>query len=268
MIRPPGTKGRVMRTLPRLVLAACAFAAALLIAQNARASDRPVPGTAALEGMLVWRGVQGEVQPLGFANVLVLGPKLGTMSDDTGRFRVVGIPAGTWRVKVMTPGFHALDTMLTFSEHATTRLDAVLEPDPLGRPGDAFRGVERPSAELRRRLARADVVRAFRLTRMPDAPTDTSNAIGGARIVAELTRDAAWQGRLKRAFGSEKSWSRIGGAAADMSELYGLRFHDANGWVDVVVLTRSSWVSVSESGARSSAYVWNVNRGPVGRWFE
>lgn len=99
---------------------------------------------------------------------------------------------------------------------------------------------------------------------MPDAPADTSNAIGGVRIVQALTRDAAWQGRLKRAFGSEKSWSRIGGAAADMSELYGLRFHDANGWVDVVVLTRSSWVSVSESGARSSAYVWNVNRGPAG----
>ncbi|MBK7366780.1 MAG: hypothetical protein IPJ04_02445 [Candidatus Eisenbacteria bacterium] len=257
-----------MRTLPRLVLAACAFAAALLIAQNARASDRPVPGTAALEGMLAWRSVRGEVQPLGFANVLVLGPKLGTMSDDTGRFRVIGIPAGTWRVKVMQATFRPLDTLLTFSEHGTTRLDAVLVPEPLGNPGDAFRGAERPSAELRRRLARADVVRAFRLTRMPDAPTDTSNAIGGARIVAELTRDAAWQRRLRSAFGHEKSWSHVGTAGVDMSELYGLRFHDANGWVDVVVSARSSWVSVSESGERSTAYAWNVNRGPVGRWFE
>ncbi len=257
-----------MRTLSRLMLATCACAVAMTLAATAHASDPPAAGTAALEGMVAGRLPSGALRPLAFANVVVVGTKRGTMSDETGRFRAIGIPAGTWRVKVLALGYRPLDTLLTFSEHATATLDGVLEILPLESRGDAFRSAERPSAELRRRLARADVVRAFRLTRMPDAPTDTSNAIGGARIVNALPRDGAWQRRLQRAFGAEKSWSRVGAAAADMSELHGLRFHDANGWVDVVVSARSSWVSVSENGARASAYAWNVNRGPVGRWFE
>lgn len=268
MIRPPGGKGRDMRTLSRRMLAMCACAAALTLAANARASDQPAAGTAALEGMVAGRLPGGELRPLAFANVVVVGTKRGTMSDDGGRFRAIGIPAGTWRVKVLALGYRPIDTLLTFSEHATATLDGVLEILPLQSNGDAFRTAERPSAELRRRLARADVVRAFRLTHMPDAPTDTSNAIGGARIAAALPRDGAWQRRLQRAFGAEKSWSRIGTAAADMSELHGLRFHDANGWVDVVVMSRSAWVSVSENGGRASAYSWNVNRGPIRRWFE
>ncbi|MBI5168188.1 MAG: hypothetical protein HZA61_01745 [Candidatus Eisenbacteria bacterium] len=252
-----------MRTLPRLVLAACACVFA-----TASAADAPARGTAALEGFVAERTRDGRVQSVAFANVIVVGAKLGTLSDESGRFRLVAIPAGTWRVKVMQAGLHPLDTLLTFGEHATTRLDAVLESEPAGEPGATLRGAERPSAELRRRLARADVVRALRLARMPDASTDTSNAIAGTRIVAALTRDAAWPRRLRRAFGDEKSWSRVGSASADLSELYGLRFHDAKGWVDVVVMPRSSWVSVSEDGARSSAYSWNVNRGPLRRWFE
>lgn len=268
MIRPPGGKGRVMRTLSRLLLAMCACAVALTLAANAHASDQPAAGTAALEGVVAERTPDGALRPLAYANVVVVGTKRGTMSDDGGRFRAIGIPAGTWRVKVLALGYRPLDTLLTFSEHATVTLDGVLEILPLQSRGDAFRAAERPSVELRRRLARADVVRAFRLTLMPDAPADTSNAIGGARIAAALPRDAAWQRRMQKALGAEKSWSRIGPAAADMSELYGLRFHDANGWVDVVIMARSEWVSVSENGARASAYAWNVNRGAVRRWFE
>ena len=253
---------------PMPVLLAALVVWATSGAASARAADAPARGTAALEGRTAERTRDGSVRPVAFVNVIVMGAKLGTLSDESGRFRLVAIPAGTWRVKVMQAGLHPLDTLLTFGEHATTRLDAVLEPEPQVEPGAAFRGAERPSAELRRRLARADVVRAFRLAHMPDAATDTSSAIGGVRIVSALTRDAAWARRLRRAFGDEKSWSRVGSAAVNLSELYGLRFHDARGWVDVVVMARSEWVSVSESGGRSSAYVWNVNRGPVGRWFE
>ncbi len=267
MIPLTGGKGGTVRTMANRMLVVFVIAA-LCVATPARAEGTSAPGTAVLEGNLVWRAPGNGHQPLRFANVIVVGTKRGSVSDESGRFRVVAVPAGTWRVKVTLDTYRPLDTLLTFAEHATTRLDAVLEPQPAGRPGDGFRGAERPSAELRRRLRRADVVRAFRLERMPDAPTDTSNSIGGVRIVASIPRDAKWRLEVRQAFGRERSWSRIEPDAVDLSELYGLRFHDAGGWVDVVVMPRGASVSVSEGGARSNAYTWDVNRGPVRRWFE
>ena len=97
---------------PMPVLLAALVVWATSGAASARAADAPARGTAALEGRTAERTRDGSVRPVAFVNVIVMGAKLGTLSDESGRFRLVAIPAGTWRVKVMQAGLHPLDHRL------------------------------------------------------------------------------------------------------------------------------------------------------------
>ena len=38
--------------------------------------------------------------PVSFANVIVLGTKQGTMTDENGNFVIAGVPVGTYQVKL------------------------------------------------------------------------------------------------------------------------------------------------------------------------
>ncbi|MFN8587412.1 MAG: carboxypeptidase-like regulatory domain-containing protein [Candidatus Eisenbacteria bacterium] len=231
------------------------------------ASSSAPQGTAVLEGRVFERDADGRPHPVGFANVVLIGPRRGMVCDEDGRFRVVAVPAGEHRVRVMQAGFRPLDTLLTFGAHATTRLDAELLPAP-PRDERTMTPADLPSKALRRRLAAAPVVRAFRLEHIADGPRDTLYALGGERMGAPLVRDGAWAKRLRAALGRRESWSSVGPAAVNMSVLYGLRLHDARGWLDVVVVPRSGWLSVSENGGPARGYAWNVNRGSLGSLFE
>lgn len=233
-------------------------------ATEAPPREPAAPGTAALEGRCLERIRDGRVEPLRSANVFVAGAKRGSMSDERGCFHIPGLPAGQWRVKVMRAGLRPLDTLLTFTDHQVTRLDAELVSQPLG----AFGRADLPGRALRGRWRRAPVIRAYRLEHVLDARVDSSNAIGGARIAAALERDAAWSSRLRAAFADSRSWSRVGPAEVNMGELYGLRFHDAKGWIDVVVATRSAVVSVSENGGRTRSYSWNAHPAALRRLFD
>lgn len=227
----------------------------------------PPPPTATLEGRAFERAADGSRHPVAFVNVVVVGTRRGTLSDEAGRFRLVGVPVGALRVKVMQAGLAPLDTLLTFVAGSVTPLEAELRV--AFEPPDAMRPeAPTPSRALRARWRDARVVRAYRLDRVLDASVDSSNAIGGARITAALARDAVWSSRLRAAFADSRSWSRMGPAAVNMGELYGLRFHDGHGWIDVVVATRSDWVSVHENGGPGRAFSWNTGRGPLRRLFE
>ena len=56
--------------------------------------------------------------PLGYANIVIIGTKLGAMSDSTGFFRIEHIPAGMHMVKVLMMGYHSLEVS-----------DVVVRPD-------------------------------------------------------------------------------------------------------------------------------------------
>jgi hypothetical protein len=48
-------------------------------------------------------------QPLGYANVVIVGTSRGAMSLDDGRFTLPGVPAGTYTVKVMMMGYKTVE---------------------------------------------------------------------------------------------------------------------------------------------------------------
>src|SRR5512139_3855144 len=48
-------------------------------------------------------------QPLGYANVVVVGTTRGAMSLDDGKFRVTAVPAGTYTVKVLMMGYKTVE---------------------------------------------------------------------------------------------------------------------------------------------------------------
>jgi hypothetical protein len=48
-------------------------------------------------------------QPLGFANIVILGTSLGAMSLEDGQFTISGIPLGTYTVKAMMMGYKAIE---------------------------------------------------------------------------------------------------------------------------------------------------------------
>jgi outer membrane receptor protein involved in Fe transport len=60
----------------------------------------PAGGTGKITGKVL----DGK-DPVPFANVIVLGTKLGTMTDDNGVFMLVGVPVGTAQVSVEAVGF-------------------------------------------------------------------------------------------------------------------------------------------------------------------
>ncbi|HKA23880.1 MAG TPA: carboxypeptidase-like regulatory domain-containing protein [Candidatus Eisenbacteria bacterium] len=49
-------------------------------------------------------------KPLGYANVVILGTKLGAQTDEQGNFTIDRVPAGAWRVRVLAMGADPVTT--------------------------------------------------------------------------------------------------------------------------------------------------------------
>jgi hypothetical protein len=47
--------------------------------------------------------------PVGYANVVLTGTQLGAMTDSTGYFRMPGVPAGSYTIKIMAMGHESLE---------------------------------------------------------------------------------------------------------------------------------------------------------------
>jgi len=72
-------------------------------AQTRPATDAP-RGTA-LTGTISGKVVERSKDPVAFANVVVLGTKQGTMTDENGNFIIRGVPVGTQQIQVQAIGF-------------------------------------------------------------------------------------------------------------------------------------------------------------------
>ena len=65
----------------------------------------PAPPAAGTTGRISGRALEKGNDPVSFANVIVLGTKQGTMTDETGAFVIAGIPVGTYQVKLQAIGY-------------------------------------------------------------------------------------------------------------------------------------------------------------------
>ena len=95
----------------------------LLIAQGALAGTN---------GKLSGRVLDKKKQPLAGANVMIPAARLGAASDAEGRFAIIGIPAGTYEVKVNLLGYGPVAVQdVRVSSDNTTSLDVELAEAPL-----------------------------------------------------------------------------------------------------------------------------------------
>ncbi|HXJ71135.1 MAG TPA: carboxypeptidase-like regulatory domain-containing protein, partial [Verrucomicrobiae bacterium] len=95
----------VHRTLSALIAAAailgpalCAHAqskpAAPAPASAAKPAAAPSAAPAGASGRVTGRALEKGHEPVPFANVIILGTKQGTMTDETGAFVIAGVPVG------------------------------------------------------------------------------------------------------------------------------------------------------------------------------
>ena len=92
----------VRRSLPTLaIVTTCLVLSASAFAQTRPATPAPASATTGrISGKALEKG-----SPVPFANVVVLGTKQGTMTDETGAFVIPGVPVGTYQVKLQAIGY-------------------------------------------------------------------------------------------------------------------------------------------------------------------
>ncbi len=97
----------MLRRSVRLLLPTLATLAALAIATgSALAQTRPAaPSASATTGRISGRALERGKDPVAFANVVVLGTRQGSMTDETGAFVIAGVPVGTYQVKLQAIGY-------------------------------------------------------------------------------------------------------------------------------------------------------------------
>jgi outer membrane receptor protein involved in Fe transport len=76
----------------------------LVLAATALAAAPPAP-SAGNTGRISGRALERGKDPVPFANVVVLGTRQGTMTDETGAFVIPGVPVGTYQVKLQAIGY-------------------------------------------------------------------------------------------------------------------------------------------------------------------
>lgn len=98
------------RSLAASLVAALVLALALPAhAQQKPATGAPAkPATSAPAAAGVGK-ITGQVtekgQPVAYANIIILGTRQGSMTDETGHFTIPGVPVGSYQVKLMATGY-------------------------------------------------------------------------------------------------------------------------------------------------------------------
>ncbi len=110
-------------------------------------------------GKLAGRVIDTVKAPLGGVNVQIPGARLGAITETDGRFVVLGIPAGTYEVKVSLLGYRptTIEEVVVSADH-TTPLDVTLVTAPVAMPA-VIVTAKRPVVDLTRTSTVASVER-------------------------------------------------------------------------------------------------------------
>src|SRR5580765_8001853 len=99
--------------------------AALLLWAVARGPGAAHAGTT---GRIAGRILDAKKQPLAGVTVGMVGVQLGAITDETGQFNIINIPAGPYTVRASLVGYRpVVTTNIIVSADETTRLDLTLE---------------------------------------------------------------------------------------------------------------------------------------------
>ena len=115
---------RALRALAATIAAGGLLVAAPVWAQGQPAQPRdaaPALGTAT--GKIQGRIVEKGKDPIPYANVVVLGSKLGTMTDENGNFLLVGVPVGKVQVQAQAIGYGILKQEVAIDAGAIAKVD-------------------------------------------------------------------------------------------------------------------------------------------------
>ena len=96
---------RSARRILHVTVASLALLGVALVAHAQTRPATPAPAAAAATGRIAGKALERGKDPVSFANVVVLGTKQGTMTDENGAFILSGIPVGTYQVKLQAIGF-------------------------------------------------------------------------------------------------------------------------------------------------------------------
>ena len=103
------------------------LAATLVVALAAQAvpafAQAPAPAAAPANGRIAGKVVSKTEGPLSFANVIILGSRQGTMTDEKGQFVLVGVPVGQVQVQVQMVGYDKVVKSVQVNAGATSTLD-------------------------------------------------------------------------------------------------------------------------------------------------
>src|SRR5207249_5615713 len=114
------------RLLPVMLLAVLGLAAAVPVLgqQKSPAAAKPAPASqaapsAALAGTISGKVLERGKDPVPYANVIVLGTKQGTMTDENGSFVIRGVPVGSQLVQASALGFDKVTETVQVNAGAT-----------------------------------------------------------------------------------------------------------------------------------------------------
>ena len=112
------------RLLPLLLsLALVALGAAIAGAQQPPKPAAAAPAAPTATGKISGRALEKGKEPIPFAQVVVLGTKQGTLTDDNGNYVINGVPVGSQQVRVQAIGFDAQVQNVQVNAGATSTLN-------------------------------------------------------------------------------------------------------------------------------------------------
>lgn len=118
--------------------------------------------------------------PLIGANVVVVGTSLGAATDLYGKYRIVGIPAGEYTIRVSYIGYEAKKFTLTLSGGKEHTLDAQLAPEAIeGEVVEVFGQLKGQMAAINQQITSQTIVNVVseeKIKELPDA--NAAEAIG------------------------------------------------------------------------------------------
>jgi hypothetical protein len=112
--------------LPILATVAAVVVASFTTVQQSAAQTAPAKPAGAATGRITGRVLEGGRAPSAAANVIVLGTKQGSQTDENGNFTIPGVPVGTQQIQVQQIGFDKQVKPVQVNAGSTTTIEFTL----------------------------------------------------------------------------------------------------------------------------------------------